>query len=145
MKRWIYFILHFVGGFLILWLTYKVALEDLLPRHGASLLLTTAINTSYLVCGVIWGNVGWDTFKNFKEERWSFLPYALSQTLAPVIITFPVIIIALEVFFQGQYLSWRIACTLTNVFFLGLVVVNFVLLLLYKRSERNFFYSAWGK
>src|SRR5690606_23923620 len=98
----------------------------------------------YLVAGVIWGNVGWDTFKRIPDDASiSLLIYVLSRTLAPVAIVLPLILVLMDMFFQGNYLSWRIALTWQNIAILALGLVVLLLQRVYARSEKGFFYRAW--
>lgn len=145
MARWIFFFLHFVLGFLLLWLILQLTQYGLFPRHGAQLWAEAAVQTIYLVAGVIWGNVGWDAFKQIPNgAQFSLMVYTLSRTVAPIAIGIPLPLIALSPFFQGQYISWRLMFTWQNAVLLCVAIVVFLLQKAYRRSEKGFFYKSWG-
>ena len=144
MGRRIFFALHFVLGFFLLWLLYQVIHYNVLPRTNPPLWLEAAVETAYLVTGVIWGNLGWDTFKKLSDDsEFSLMVYVLSRTLAPVVIVLPIFLVILDMFSQGEYLSWRLAWTWQNCTLVACAVVESILLSLYRKSEKGFFYRAW--
>jgi len=144
MGRGIFFALHFMLGFLVLWLIYQSIQHSVLPGTNPALWLEAAVETAYLVTGVIWGNLGWDTFKKIPEKaKFSLMIYVLSRTLAPVVIVLPIFLIVLDMFFLGKYLSWRLALTWQNWLLVVFAVVGLILLGFYRKSEMGFFYRAW--
>lgn len=143
--RWIFFTLHFGGGFLLLWLVFKLTLFSFFPMQGVRIGLEALTQTGYLVAGVIWGNVGWDAFKNIPSDASpSLLIYVLTRTLTPVLVLLPIFTIICSVFFEGHYLYWKQACTWQNGVFLSMAIIALLLQRLYRRSESGFFYRTWG-
>ena len=144
MGRHVFFAIHFVVGFLLLWLMYQYAHTSLLPPEHPPLWLESAVETSYLVAGVAWGNLGWDALKRIPQNAdRSLLLYVLSRTMAPVAVFLPLVAIVLDFFYQGIYLSWRLAVSWENAGLLAAAAFVLVSQRLYARSEKGFFYRAW--
>jgi hypothetical protein len=66
-KSFLFF--HFFVGFLFLWLTYFQVgqILEMYAHNGDNFLLTSFIETLYLIGGVVWGNVGWDYHSKIKN------------------------------------------------------------------------------
>ena len=143
MGRSIFFAVHFIGGFLLLWLLNQAIHVTLLPDEGAPLWVEAGIETLYLVAAVVWGNVGWDSLKRITANApGSLLVYVLSRTLAPVAIWLPLFLIPMDFIHRGHLLPWKLAATWQNGLLLILGIAVFVLQRVYRRSENAFFYGA---
>lgn len=145
--RWIYFAGHFVAGFLLLWLTYTFVKQTFLVGPSSPPLATEAfVETAYLLAGVVWGNVGWDTFTRRlpKGASFSMVAYALSRTVATPLIVLPVVLWIVDFVKQGPAV-WRASgLTWSSA---GLFLASLLLLavyLRYRKSEMAVFYSAHG-
>ena len=144
MGRKIFFAFHFVVGFLLLWLIYQLMHHNLLPDENPPLWAEALVETAYLVSGVIWGNIGWDTFKHIPEDAsFSLMTYVLSRTLAPVAIGLPFFLVLLDVFYQGKYALWQLALNWQNAGLLAIALITALIQRAYRRSEKGFFYAAW--
>lgn len=142
--RWVFFALHFGGGFLLLWFIFYLARLSFYPLHGIPFALQTTVHTLYVVAGVVWGNVGWDAFKHIpRDASVSLFVYVLSRTLSPICVFIPIFAILFSVFSHGHYLDWKLACTSGNAGLLGIAVTVIVVQMFYRRSERGFFYRSW--
>ena len=143
--RWVFFILHFGGGFLILWLLFKLARFSFYPSHNINFSLEAFMQTGYLVAGVIWGNLGWDAFKRITPDASPRrFVYILTRTFIPICVALPIFLVILSMFFQGHYLYWKSACTWYNGVLIGIAILVLLLQRLYRHSESGFFNELWG-
>lgn len=140
-----FFIVHYILGYALLWLMYVAAQYSFYPMHGAPLALRAAVQTIYLVAGVIGGNIGWDVLKSMHGDvhPQKFI-YIFVKTLYPVI---PLLIagqILFSLFYEGHFQSLTAVVTLLNCVVLGLGLIMFILHRYYRRSESWFVYRIWG-
>lgn len=145
--RWIYFVLHFVIGFFALWLSYTYAkISFLHDTNNVSLWLQGFVETTYLVLGVVWGSIGWDTFTRRipPDSRPSLVVYALSQTLAPVAILLPVVFNAIELSGQG-FATWKTTSLVWQNCLLWIMSLLLIMILMrYRKTEMPSFYRYHG-
>lgn len=102
---YIFFFFHIVLGFYVLWLSYyrlnKAAADLNLSSH--SLLIESAKETLFLILCVIWGNIGWDKFKQIKTEgKFSDLTQYLSAISFPFCFSVIGIIYLLELLISSK-------------------------------------------
>ena len=62
-----FFAIHLVGGFLMLWLCYFYVQITLVHELEHELWLKTLLETSFLLLTVVWGSVGWDSYKDLRD------------------------------------------------------------------------------
>lgn len=58
--RYIYLVLHLLGGSVLLWQSYKITIPAL---AGLGFVTQAFAEGFYLALTVVWGNVGWDHYK----------------------------------------------------------------------------------
>lgn len=107
--RRVFFFLHFLLGFLNLWLFYHyvhLEAEDLLK---SSLAIRTFLEVLFLVISVVWGNAGWDSYKKLgSEPQHSTLIRELAKSSAPLLVLLPIVSVIFELYLDSSLvdISW---------------------------------------
>ena len=140
--RWLYFTLHFLVGFSVLWLSYTYANVSFLSSGSHPLWLEGPIETSYLVAGVAWGNAF--TRRIPRDSKFSLVAYVLSLTIAPVAIFLPVLINIIDLVKNGVEIWWRSAVSFPYAVLNVMAVVLLIILFVYRRSESAVFYRTYN-
>lgn len=143
--RWVYFSLHFAIGFFALWLSYTYAKLSFLAG-SPPLWLEGLVETSYLVLGVTWGNIGWNSFtrKIPRGASASLVTYAISNTVAPLAIILPIFINAVDLVRRGPVLWFYTFRTWQNLVLIASALILLFIYLRYRRSEMATLYRAYG-
>ncbi|WFM72817.1 hypothetical protein [Halomonas sp. CKK8] len=132
--RYAFFFVHFFGGFAVLFMSYYYIQILLKEELLTSVFLKSFVEVSYLVTGVVWGNVGWDRFGKFTPRcNFSELTQALVITTAPVTIIFPPIIAVSEFMVRTSEMSWKLAWYNTSLSLVWLSFISLAVLLIYKK------------
>ena len=102
-----FFVIHLVVGFLTIWLCYAEIKHLFSMEIARSLMVESLVETGFLVITVIWGNLGWDSFRRLKPGvTGSNLPAELSKSTAPIAITMVVVLVLLDFNQETARLSW---------------------------------------
>jgi formate hydrogenlyase subunit 3/multisubunit Na+/H+ antiporter MnhD subunit len=147
-NRWVFFFVHFVLGFSVLWLTYYYS-QGVVWGWGLSPVFSlerSAIEISFLVAAVFWGNLGWGSWVRLSAVSTSSdFVSELADSTAPLAIFTPVVIGALE--FWSELDSWGIywAADSINSFWLLSSVVVWVALYLYRVEQKRHGQAWWIK
>ena len=123
----VFFFLHFVLGFLNLWLFYHhvhLEAENLL---ASNLAVRTFLEVVFLVICVVWGNAGWDSYKKLgSEPLQSTLIRELAKSSAPLLVLFPIVSVVFQFYldservnaswaFEQLSLSWHVFSLLIGI------------------------------
>ncbi|CAA0337074.1 membrane hypothetical protein [Alteromonas infernus] len=132
--KWLFIMLHFVGGFFVLWLAYyylQLLLEGPLTDN---LLVKSLLETSYLVAGVAWGNIGWDRLNAITPKTSaSDISKNIIFTTAPISIIVPGILLVSELVFRVSEGGWSWAWYHFSVSTIWGVVVVISLIFAYRK------------
>jgi hypothetical protein len=144
--RWVYFLIHFFAGFFILWLFHQYVMLSFPPSNTRQLWLEGLIETSYLVAGVSWGNLGWDAFTKRmpSDSSISYVIYVSSRTLAPVMIALPVVANFVDIIIKGPVIWRASSLQWQNITLILFSIVSTLVLFLYRKSEPAVFYRSHG-
>lgn len=104
-----FFLIHFVVGFAALWLCFALVKESFPEVLRTKLWSETLLETSFLVGGVVWGNLGWDSFNRLKDSATgSNMAYELAKSTAPLAVALPFFLLILDFVYVLRVpgLSW---------------------------------------
>lgn len=131
-----FFLIHLVGGFLMLWLCFYYVQITIADELDASLLLKTALETTFLLLTVIWGSVGWDSYKDLRSAvPGKDLATELATSTASLTIALPVFTAAFDFWVNMRIagFSWGLRSIPLGV--LSLAVVSGITLIVYGRGK----------
>jgi|SRR5690554_944842 len=132
--RYAFFLIHFVGGFVVLFLSYYYIQMLLGEQLLNNVLLKSFVEVSYLVTGVVWGNAGWDRFGKFTSKcSLSELTQALVTTTTPVTIIFPPIVVISELLIRSSEHGWEWAWYQTSLMMVWLSFASLALIYIYRK------------
>lgn len=136
--RYTFFVIHFIGGFAVLFLSYYYIQMLLGEELFTNVLLKSFVEVSYLVTGVVWGNAGWDRFGKFTSKcGLSELTQALVTTTAPVTIIFPPIVAVSELLIRTSEFGWEWAWYRTSLMLVWLSFASLALIYIYRKFVVN--------
>lgn len=107
--KYAFFMVHFILGFLLLWLIYfnvQLSFHEYLDQN---LSVKTFVETAFLVSGVVLGNTGWDALKEFNGcASFSDLAAGLAKTTTPVFfcLIFTYFVINFVIHFEQGGFQW---------------------------------------
>lgn len=132
--RILFVLLHFVGGFFVLWSAYFYLQLILEGPLSDNLLIKSLLETSYLIGGVAWGNIGWDRLSAITPETSaSDIGKNIVFTTAPICIIVPGILIVSELFFRVSEGGWSWAWYHFSISTVWIIVALTFLILAYKK------------
>jgi len=142
MKKFVFFSTHFIGGFCLLWLSYALVNVSLQGLLAESLWAKTLVETSFLISGVIWGNLGWDALKRISEDcTGSYVVFEMARSSAPLTVFLPVFLVAFDSIYKIKVVAVDYAFYWQHGLLLAVFAVMSSLLLLYRRSENALFFE----
>lgn len=141
MKNFIFSLVHFLGGFCVLWLSYALVNVSFQVEIATTLWAKTLVETAFLICGVIWGNMGWDARKLVsKDSAWSYVVFEISRSSAPLAIVLPIFLAVFDFCYKARLATVDYALHWQQIVLLGVSLLVILVLVFYRRSERAFWY-----
>ena len=108
---WVYLTLHFVIGFFVLSSAYSSLVN--LEGYNETFSLKASVETSYLLAGVIWGNVGWDGFNRIKSGA-KFSEIAKMTYCFTIPVLFIVITLLRLFYLYSSYKGAELCCPFSS-------------------------------
>jgi hypothetical protein len=104
----VFFFLHFVLGFLNLWLFYHYVHLEAENLLESSLAVRTFLEVLFLVICVVWGNAGWDSYKKLGSgPQQSALIRELAKSSAPLLVLLPFVSVIFELYLDSSLVNIR--------------------------------------
>lgn len=138
MKRcqsYAFFAIHMVGGFLELWLCHYYVQLRLVHVISSNLLLQTLLETAFLILTVVWGSVGWDSYKDLRAGvQRKNLASELAASTASLTIALPVFTAVFD--FVLNYKNYGLIWSLHKVpvVLLWMSIFVGILLIIYRKK-----------
>lgn len=133
-----FFAIHMVGGFAMLWLCYYYVQLTLAQDLASKVWLKALVETSFLLLTVVWGSVGWDSYKELRDNApGKNLPSELAASTASLTIALPIFVAIYDFAINWRLGGFVWGARTTPVILLVLAVVVGVVLLLYRRKYRS--------
>ncbi|MGH8050101.1 MAG: hypothetical protein ACREPB_05520 [Arenimonas sp.] len=136
LNKSIFFILHFVFGFLTLWQFYYYIQLTVPALLTANLMLKTFLEVGFILICVVFGNSGWDSLKLLTPSTTgSELVKELSRSLAPMLIVLPVFSVLFDFAQNVSLVDFSWALSRLPLTWLGISLLVGVLLIYYQRNS----------
>ena len=140
MKRceaYAFFAIHMIGGFLELWLCYYYVQITLVHALSSELLLKALLETAFLLLTVVWGSVGWDSYKDLRHGvPGKNLASELAASTASLTIALPIFVATFDFIRNARLAGFMWGLRTIPVVLLTLSVVVGIILLVYRNKYK---------